>query len=238
MKSVFGFFLLMISIESFAWQVTVSCVPHSKSKVEVEELILKNTDGKSRESSEDVQVAGIAKKIVVNKKTFKDVSFKGQRSQSIKGSYYTLETFPEHRAVKVLKITGSLNDDVGKDELLTVDGKSYSITCTEIEVLDCSIPEKPEKIPKDSIWAGGCDGGAWIQVVELKGKRAKLKIYFSESGEVWKDGWFEFTENCHVKSKDVLKTDLSSFDGEMVHLRRVNPKVEPPQNCYLKSMEK
>jgi hypothetical protein len=236
-KSVIGFIFILVSLKSYSWQVTVTCMAHGKVKAEVEDLVLKNTDGKSRDSAEDIEVAGVAKKIMIGKKAHKEVAFKGIRSQSIKGFYYTLEATPEHKYVRSLKITGSLNDEVGKDELKTLDNKSFPITCNEVESLDCDIPEKPVKLPNDIVWAGGCDGGAWIQVIDLKGNKAHLKIYFSESGEIWKDSWFEFTENCRVKTKKILKTDLSSYDGSILHLRRINPREEPPQKCYLKPID-
>ena len=237
MKRVIGIALVVISLKSHAWQVTLSCTGHGKKGADVEELTLKNTDGKPRETAEDIEVSGTAKKVILNKKTFSDVGFKGTRSQSIKGSFYNLESDPEHKAIKSIKIKATDSDELGTDELVTVDKKSFSMSCNEMEIFDCALPEIPAKVPKDSIWAGGCDGGAWIQVIELKGKKAHLKIFFSDTGVLWKDSWFEFTENCQAKTKELLKSDLSSFDGDMVHLRRVNPKEEPPQNCYLKPIK-
>jgi hypothetical protein len=37
-----------------------------------------------------------------------------------------------------------------------------------------------------------------------------------------------------VKSKESLKNDILSFDGETILLKRINPKEEPAQNCFLK----
>jgi hypothetical protein len=234
------FLLLNLFVFQFAngWQITFTCSPHGKSGADVENLIVKNTDGKSREIGEDTVIVATAKKLSLKKKMYTDVTFKGLRSQSVKGPYYTLEADPVHKKIKSITINSTPDgEELGEDELKTADDKKFAMTCNEVEVLDCALPEIPAQVPKGTTWVGSCDGGHWINVVQMKPKQVRLKIYKSDSGELLKEGWFVFDENCQAKTIELLKGDLKNYDGDVILLRRMNPKEEPPQNCYLKPVK-
>ena len=34
----------------------------------------------------------------------------------------------------------------------------------------CPPPNKSTNVPTEAVWKGGCDGGSWIQLIEMKEK--------------------------------------------------------------------
>ena len=84
----------------------------------------------------------------------------------------------------------------------------------------CEQLEKPENIPVSAIWKGGCDGGVWIELVEIKMDTIRARIYNDWNGDLLLDAVF-ISENC----KDVLltKTNLNEniiyFDGEKIYTK-------------------
>lgn len=232
---VFIFFSLFFAYQNvWTWQISFSCSPHGKKGAEIDELIVVSTDNKPKDSNEDIEVSGSIKTLALGKKIYKDLELKGQRAYSMKGPYYILPVVSGSKHIKSVSIAvNPTGEEVGVDSVETLDGKTFAMTCSEASTLACTAPIRPEKVHKDSVWVGGCDGGVWILIQQLKGKRTRLKIFYSESGEVWKDGWFKTVDGCQIKSKNDLKHELSSFDGEVVRLKRLNPKEEPSQNCLL-----
>lgn len=58
----------------------------------------------------------------------------------------------------------------------------------------CSPPEKPKIVPKQAIWSGGCDGGEWIELVEIKQDKYRFKVYRDWDGELMFDADFMFKD--------------------------------------------
>tara|TARA_B110001454_G_scaffold124375_1_gene116049 strand:- start:32167 stop:32883 length:717 start_codon:yes stop_codon:yes gene_type:complete len=218
-----------------AWQVTLSCSPQGHHSADIDDLVVVNSDGKPRDSMDDVTVTATARSIVLGKKSFKDIALKGTRSHTSGGFLYKLRPDKENKMIKYVAISDvDGSGDLASDEVVSEDGAKYLMACSEVQALDCSLPAMPVKIPKDSFWAGGCEKGAWFHVGQIKPKQIKLKIFRAETGELLKDAWYDFSSGCQVKSKDSLKNDILSFDGESILLKRINPKEEPAQNCFLK----
>ncbi|MFB9057513.1 hypothetical protein ACFFU9_12255 [Mariniflexile ostreae] len=90
----------------------------------------------------------------------------------------------------------------------------------------CLPPERHELVPLVAIWSGGCDGGEWIELVEIKEDKYRFRIYQDWNGELKMDADFEFREDrtnltrvnwesivcCYSQSLDSLVT-LSVVDN-------------------------
>jgi hypothetical protein len=60
----------------------------------------------------------------------------------------------------------------------------------------CSDPDKPLNVPTSAIWAGDCDGGNWIELVDIKKDTVRFRIYRDWNGELILDANFVY-ENCN-----------------------------------------
>lgn len=60
----------------------------------------------------------------------------------------------------------------------------------------CSEWIKPESVPSSAIWKGGCDGGNWIELVELKKDTIRFRVYRDWDGELILDSDFKYS-NCN-----------------------------------------
>jgi len=68
----------------------------------------------------------------------------------------------------------------------------------------CPPPEKPEGIPTVAIWNGGCDGGYWVELVEIKESKYRFRIYLDYKAEVLMDADFILKEACGINfPKDI-----------------------------------
>lgn len=68
----------------------------------------------------------------------------------------------------------------------------------------CLPPEKPHIVPESAIWNGGCDGGEWIELIEINKDKYRFRIYQDWSGELKIDADF--------KSKDdKIKLNLMNW---------------------------
>lgn len=235
MKSIFFAAGFIIFSSAQAWQVTLQCSPLGQHAADIDDLIVVNSDGKARDSMDDVMVTATARSIVLGKKSFKDVVLRGTRSHAPGGFLFKLGPEKENKMIKSIFISDvDSGNDLSNDEVLAEDNTKYLMSCSQTQALDCMMPVLPPKIPKDSFWAGGCEKGAWFHVGQIKPKQIKLKIFHIETGELVKDAWFDSSADCLVKSKESLRNDILSFDGETILLKRINPKEEPAQNCFLK----
>lgn len=60
----------------------------------------------------------------------------------------------------------------------------------------CPPPEKPSVVPEEAVWKGGCDGGYWIELIDVKeDDKYRFKIYWGNDGDLAWDVDFTF-ENC------------------------------------------
>ena len=95
-------------------------------------------------------------------------------------------------------------------------------------------PPRPQGVPTSAVWAGGADGGAWIQckpVAKEPHLHYDCTVYF-ESGSVWVSGGFVVAER--KSGKDEFPggywppeiRSFNSFDGRTIYLsetRRLVP---------------
>jgi hypothetical protein len=74
------------------------------------------------------------------------------------------------------------------------------------------IPPRPSSVPKSATWAGGADGGAWIDCKGV-GENFRCVIYNDRSGEVWARGEYELQPRGADRS-----LTYGGFDGDTIHL--------------------
>lgn len=85
---------------------------------------------------------------------------------------------------------------------------------SETEVV---VPERPPSVPETAVWAGGVDGGAWIECsVELEQKANWCTIWSDQTGEVWARTSFVLRDT----GKPVSDTELTytGFTGTYIGL--------------------
>lgn len=99
----------------------------------------------------------------------------------------------------------------------------------------CPPPDKPRNVPLEAVWSGGCDGGDWIELVEIKKNKYRFRIYQDWSGELKMDADFEFKNDkinlaltdwqtkvcCYSQSIDSLVT-LSVIEGKNSAMKHYN----------------
>lgn len=98
----------------------------------------------------------------------------------------------------------------------------------------CPPPNKPEGIPTEAIWNGGCDGGYWISLVDIKENKYRFRIYLDYKAEILMDADYILrTKNCNDLPKDssilslisVVEVDMISInkEGKVCTLEPVYP---------------
>lgn len=58
----------------------------------------------------------------------------------------------------------------------------------------CDPPNRPSSVPQNAIWAGGCDGGNWIELISVDDEKYRFRIYRDWDGELNMDADFIPTE--------------------------------------------
>src|SRR5688572_9947712 len=91
-------------------------------------------------------------------------------------------------------------------------------------------PARPANVPPTAVWAGGADGGAWIDCVALERApyRYRCTTYDDHSGSMWAQGeyvlraaqWHKDTKRVSFEPATQVPSNLqySSFDGEVISL--------------------
>ena len=96
-------------------------------------------------------------------------------------------------------------------------------------------PTRPPKVPDNTVWAGGLDGGAWIRCDRISkepwGPVFKCTTYNDQTGEVWSRGlyvvgYFE-NQTFHRVQRYDGKPRYTSFDGEVIHIESKNLLMVP-----------
>jgi len=96
-------------------------------------------------------------------------------------------------------------------------------------------PKRPSKVPQDSVWVGGVDGGVWIQILSFEKVRANLAIYDDFSGKRLAEKVFEAAPGCELTSVKELHSVYAGYDGEQVLLNKSNPTL-PGHICSMKAI--
>ncbi len=82
----------------------------------------------------------------------------------------------------------------------------------------CKQWEKPANVPISAVWKGGCDGGNWVELVDIKADTIRLRIYRDWNGDLILDADF-VSENCnnlHL-TKENWNEFVSYFDGIKIY---------------------
>ncbi len=66
----------------------------------------------------------------------------------------------------------------------------------------CAPPEKPETVPISAVWKGDCDGGVWIDLVGIKERQYRFRIYQDWNGELLMDSDFAMDNSEMVSSSN------------------------------------
>ena len=95
---------------------------------------------------------------------------------------------------------------------------------------EVSAPKRPAVVPPTAVWAGGSDGGAWLECVPVGSisTRYRCTTYNEDTGAVWAQGEYVIRSTHWDKGakkalyEPVNKTPASlqytSFDGEIIRL--------------------
>jgi hypothetical protein len=99
--------------------------------------------------------------------------------------------------------------------------------CGETEVV---APPRPASVPTAAVWAGGADGGAWLDCVAVQRAHSRYRctVYNDYGGSVWADGeyvlrsvrWDDQKKKALFGAVNEAPTVLqySSFDGDIIRL--------------------
>lgn len=111
-----------------------------------------------------------------------------------------------------------------------------------------SAPARPASVPATAVWAGGADGGAWLDCVALERtpNRYRCTAYEDHAGSVWAEGEYVL-RSVHwqeAKKKALFEPvgqppsvlQYSAFDGHIIHL--VQPLVLIPDGWIKHPFEK
>lgn len=80
-----------------------------------------------------------------------------------------------------------------------------------------SEPARPATVPETAIWAGGADGGAWIECVVDESENANwCTVWNDQTGSVWARTHFVL-DDTGGPAVDMEQIDLS-FDGTRIKL--------------------
>lgn len=83
----------------------------------------------------------------------------------------------------------------------------------------CGEWKKPANVPVSAIWAGGCDGGNWVELVEIRADTIRFRIYHDWSGNLELDADF-ICENCNVQlTKANWNEYITHFDGTKIYTK-------------------
>lgn len=78
----------------------------------------------------------------------------------------------------------------------------------------CPQPPRPASVAAAATWAGGCDGGSWIELLGPPGDgRVRLRVV-SEDGSVAAEDWYTFGPGC----APVDPASFSARDGTQILL--------------------
>ncbi len=80
-----------------------------------------------------------------------------------------------------------------------------------------STPPRPPKVPLTAVWAGGPDGGAWVDCrVDTTRDVNPCTVYNEVQGDVWMKGSFVLRDVGRAASKEELV--FGAFDGVSILL--------------------
>ena len=104
----------------------------------------------------------------------------------------------------------------------------------------CSSPPKPNNLSDTVMWSGDCDGGNWIELVDIKDNVYRFRIYQDYDGVLLMDADF-MLKNCNNKVIDMenWQTRVCCYSNSMDSLVRLGIKNIGNEDCnngYLESI--
>lgn len=96
------------------------------------------------------------------------------------------------------------------------------------------IPKRIGEVPNTAEWIGGCDGGNWFNITEIKPNSNKYKvgIYYDYNGKLIVEKYFYIESTCVKKylSKEDLFSVILYYDFFEIHTKNVNCHLMPVDN--------
>ncbi len=80
----------------------------------------------------------------------------------------------------------------------------------------CPPPVKPNGIPTEAIWNGGCDGGYWLELAGIKGTKYRFRIYLDYKAEVLMDADFIAESGCPLPKDNSILTMVKVVDIDKI----------------------
>jgi len=94
----------------------------------------------------------------------------------------------------------------------------------------CLPPEKPERLTSKAVWFGSCDGGNWIELINinLKENKYRFKIYRDYDGVLMMDANFKVVncEDTDILNENNWKDLIVGYLNENIGIKE--------SDCYLK----
>lgn len=96
-------------------------------------------------------------------------------------------------------------------------GRGIATLAVVCAVVACQAkaPQRPAKVPASAVWAGGTDGGSWIDCARENGDTTySCTVYNDFSGNVEAHGKYQL----HGVSAAPARLNFTGFDGEVILL--------------------
>lgn len=84
---------------------------------------------------------------------------------------------------------------------------------TSCERRPAQAPSRPAKVPTSAVWAGGSDGGAFIDCRETSERLNDCTVYFDGNGEIWMHGLFKLKGKNKGVPNSALKYSFADGVG-------------------------
>lgn len=98
----------------------------------------------------------------------------------------------------------------------------------------CPPPEKPEGIPLEALWNGGCDGGYWIELVDIKENKYRFRIYLDYEAEVLMDADFVAIHHDSIEMPldSTILNQIAVVEIDKIILKSENSYLQPVYPAY------
>lgn len=96
----------------------------------------------------------------------------------------------------------------------------------------CGEWKKPSNVPVSAVWKGGCDGGNWVEMVDIKADTVRFRIYRDWNGDLILDADF-VCKNCNKLqlTKANWNEYIAYFDGSALGI--YNKPQSDSSYCHL-----
>lgn len=91
----------------------------------------------------------------------------------------------------------------------------------------CLPPDRPDALPKEAVWKGGCDGGNWIEFVSIEKEKIRFRIYRDWNGELILDADFNYIDCNTTKLTETNWSEQIAYFDEALKLNNGKCRLEP-----------